>query len=170
MSLSDLLWSCSLLWPFRVLCGLFVVLYDLFMAFHGFVSSFLAVIDPNSFGLVKEYLHISFFLRSNIALTFQPSVDLSKPRMILSRYSAMLCMNVWPLVRSPMPANCNAWPANQMAALRWTRSLIGHRVESLCLVLGMHPNRMLSRGFNPIMPLSLWNLTRPLIIALTTLW
>ena len=50
MSLSDLLWSCmefyGLLWS----C---VALYRRFMVFHGFVSLFLAVIDSNSFVLLR---------------------------------------------------------------------------------------------------------------------
>ena len=50
----------DLIWHFMVFYGLFVVLYGLFMVLwqnidlSGLESSFLAVIDPNSFGLVLK--------------------------------------------------------------------------------------------------------------------
>ena len=52
-----LVWSCCFLWSLTCVawCGLIWPLYGLiqsFMAFYGQILSFLAVIDPNSFGLV----------------------------------------------------------------------------------------------------------------------
>ena len=44
--------------PFTSICGLLrrsMVLHGLFMVFYGQISSFLAVIDPNSFVLVVQY-------------------------------------------------------------------------------------------------------------------
>ena len=38
---------------FRVLCGILMFMSGLLMVFHGFIPPFLAVIDPNSFCLVK---------------------------------------------------------------------------------------------------------------------
>ena len=55
MALRDLVWPCmDFVCPFH---SLFVVLYGLlwhFTVFYGRISSFLEVIDPNSFGLVQE--------------------------------------------------------------------------------------------------------------------
>ena len=65
LALCGFVWSCvalcGLVWPFVAslwpLYGLFMAsfwpLYGLFMVFYGKISSFLAVIDPNSFGLVS---------------------------------------------------------------------------------------------------------------------
>ena len=41
-------------WHFRILCGLLMFMSGFFMVFHGCISPFLVVIDPNSFGLVKS--------------------------------------------------------------------------------------------------------------------
>ena len=52
MALSDLLGSYFAFYGLIGLLRPFIVLYGIFMAFYGFILPFLAVIDPNSFGLV----------------------------------------------------------------------------------------------------------------------